>query len=443
MVTTDDPPKLSGAHCNKANIMKSSGRAKEAAVSYRKAVELDPNMQAAWFGLAHVLNEQDLFEEAVAAADKAIETAKKPHPPSHNERIFALLKLGRGSEALKDVDVLTGGTPMDQIDARARKLYSLVLSQAAVERTNAGKHAEAVKYHERAAAADPTFQNLFNHAISLIQNEKQDEALVVLKNAKAADGNNWKVHAAMGTIYMQKKDYANAADAFTAASKFPETKDDETVNFNLGVSLLNIGKEKEAREPLEKVTKANRENWTAQALLGSLYIGQENFKGAENVLQVASSLPGGAADASVWYNLGYAQLMNNKADGALASFKKALEVDPSSAQAKAAVEALTASPEEVKKSMQSGAIAEATREAAEQDAAARAAGAGAGSGSGSGDVNSVINDPLERTKILIAPQRPHYLRRKSMEGIIMGRVLELKGKFEQMSTKAQPEKPKA
>ena len=427
-------PELAGAHCNRANILKSSGQAKEAAVSYRAAVKCDPQLQAAWFGLAHVLNEQDLFAEALEAADKAIETAKKVHPPSHNERIFALLKLSRGSEALRDVDVLTTGTPVEQIDGRARKLYALVLSQAAIDLTMAGKHADALGYHERAANADPSYQNLFNFAISQIQNEKQQEAIATLKKARAADANNWKVHTALGTIYMQMQDYKSAVEAFQAAAKFPETREDETVNFNLGVALMNLGNEADAREPLERATRANRDNWTAQALLGAIYIGQNNYKAAETVLQVAVNVASGSADPSVWYNLGYAQLMNNKSDAALASFRRALELDPQSTQAKAAIEALTASPDQVKRSIESGTIAQMDRELAEgaADQPARRH-----------DVADVLDDPLERTKVLIAPQRPFYLRRKSMEGIVLGRVLELAKKFDIQAIKSStPSNPK-
>ena len=51
------------------------------------------------------------------------------------------------------------------------------------------------------------------------------------------------------------------------------------------------------------------------------------------------------------------------------------------------------------------------------------------------NLDAVIHDPAERAKLLIAPQRPHYLRRKSMEGIIVGRVFELKMMFEKMGVK--------
>lgn len=48
-------------------------------------------------------------------------------------------------------------------------------------------------------------------------------------------------------------------------------------------------------------------------------------------------------------------------------------------------------------------------------------------------LDSVMEDPTERAKILVAPQRPHYLRRKSMEGIVVGRVFELKAKFDALT----------
>jgi len=335
--------------------------------------------------------------------------------------VFSLLKLNRGLEAVKDIDIITGQTPMDKLDGKARKLYSIVYQTAAVEQTQSGKVVEALSLHEMAAKADPSFSNLFNNAISLMQNDRMDDALVLLKKAKAADSNNWKVHAAIGTICMQKQDFAGAADALQQAVKFNEVKDDETINFNLGVSLMNLGREKEAKEPLERVTKKNRDNWTAQALLGTIYIGEENFKMAENVLKVASGTAGGKEDASVLYNLGYAQLMNNRADEALGSFKLSAEKDPESNQAKAAVEALTANPEEVKASIKNGLLSKMEEPKANDG--------------GMQNLDSVINDPAERAKLLIGPQRPHYLRRKSMEGIIVGRVFELKNMFESMKVK--------
>jgi len=83
--------------------------------SYEEAVKLEPTMQTAWFGLSHVLNEQDLYEKALQAAAKSIELYKpKVHAPSHNERVFALLKLGRGADALPDIDALTSITPVEQ-----------------------------------------------------------------------------------------------------------------------------------------------------------------------------------------------------------------------------------------------------------------------------------------------------------------------------------------
>lgn len=413
-------PELTAAHFNKANVYKTSNQAKLAVDSYKTALKLDPSQQAGWYGLAHCSNEIDDHAGALEAADKSIALAGSgsPHEPSHNERVFSLLKLGRGAEAVQDIDILTKLTPVDKLDARAKKLYSIVLSTAAIERAAAGANDEALVFHARAANTDPTFANLFNHAVCLIQNEKPDDALKVLHLAKAKDANNWKVHAAIGTIAMQKRTYKEAADAFAQAVTFPEMKDDETVNFNLGVSYMNLGNQKSAQAPLERVTAVNRNNWTAQALLGTIYIDDDDYKRAENVLFVASNIAGGNQDASVFYNLGYAQLMLGKGDPALKSFQAALAIDPANAQAKAAIEALIASPEEVKKSMRDGLQAKLDeKERIKQADMAKW---------------ESITDPVERAKLMIAPQRPNYLRRKSMEGIEVGRVMEMRAKFEQL-----------
>lgn len=316
---------LAQAHLNRANIYKVTGRQKEACEGYKRAFELDNKLQTALFGLAHVYNELNDFEQALKYADDSIKMAgDKIHRPSHNERLFALIKLDRSSEAVKDVDLLTKDVKdWDKEPKSARKLYAMVLSQAAIEKTNDGDNADALPFHKKASEADPSFKNLFNYAISLIQNDKQDDALVTLEQAKKADPDgNWKTEAAIGTIQMQKQKYKEAAAAFIAASRYPDAKTDETVNFNAGVALMNIGKEAEAIEYLEAAVSANPENWTANALLGTIYIGLERYQEAQNALEIAVSLPGGKQDTSVNYNLGYARLMLDNSKYALESFKK-------------------------------------------------------------------------------------------------------------------------
>ncbi len=389
-------PELAAAHCNRANIYKSSNRANDAVTGYQEAVRLNPEMQTAWFGLSHVLNEVGEYAEALKAASKSIElSGSKVHIPSHNERLFALIKLDRSEEAIADVDILTREVPMDKSDPNARKLYAMVLSQRAIALTTSGDHKNALDMHQRAVDADASFKNLFNLAISQIQNEKQGDALKTLQRAKAIDASNWKLHAAIGTINMQQQNYEPAAEAFAAAAKFKEAENDETVNFNAGVAYMNLGKEDEAQKYLEKVTKVNRDNWTAQALLGTIYIGQEKYQLAQNVLEVAAQLSGGANDSSVLYNLGYAQLMLNNKDSALGSFKQALTIDPESSQAKSAVQALEDSPDQIKKALDN------LPKEQKLDANTMK------------EFEAVKDDPLARAKIIVAPQRPPYLRRVS------------------------------
>jgi len=53
------------------------------------------------------------------------------------------------------------------------------------------------------------------------------------------------------------------------------------------------------------------------------------------------------------------------------------------------------------------------------------------------EFDAVKDDPLARAKIIVAPQRPAYLRRKSMEGIVMGRVAELADMFSSKGVKGK------
>ena len=120
------------------------------------------------------------------------------------------------------------------------------------------------------------------------------------------------------------------------------------------------------------------------------------------------------------YNLGYAKLMLNKKDDALKMFQKAVEIDPESQQAKDAIDALTAPAHPVTTHTDGTNLSEAELR----------------------EIAKAGNDPAERAKVIIAPQRPGYLRRKSMESIVVGTVFELTKNFTKLNADLEEQRKK-
>lgn len=76
MADTDQPERRAAAVLAKSagNDLYSKGDFDGAEASYRKAVEIDPSLEAAWFNLGNVLqNHKDDVEGAEAAFRKAVE----------------------------------------------------------------------------------------------------------------------------------------------------------------------------------------------------------------------------------------------------------------------------------------------------------------------------------------------------------------------------------
>lgn len=426
-------PELASALVNAGNVYKNMGEMDKAEQAFRDAVDRDGTLLQAWSNLVHILNQTGKFTQAHETAAEAISAAGDQTVPSlHNERIFAFFNLNRPEDSVDDVEAILKATPMDSQPQQQRELYSLVLSQVGSRLLQQSKPEEALEYLERGAEGDSTNAgNLFPYGMCLVQLERDDEAVPILQKALDLDKANWRIAIALGTLQMRKQEWGEAAALFEQGMKAKEAAEDPYVNFNYAVCLMNLGRDADARQPLELVVSAEPENGVALALLGTLCINDEDYQGAIEVLERASGLqPEDTKDSSVNYNLGYARLMVDQPAAALEAFEAAAKIDPANAQISVAVDALK--PESLKKEKLS-------KEELEEAVNAQQL-----RSKDDGDKRSsrreIVQDamdartPLERAQALLQPQRPKYLRRKSMEGIQFGMVRALASAYEDITS---------
>mmetsp|Transcript_12945 Transcript_12945/g.25097 ORF Transcript_12945/g.25097 Transcript_12945/m.25097 type:complete len:519 (-) Transcript_12945:255-1811(-) len=447
----DLKPELTVAYSNLGNALKQLDRNTDAAAAYRKALDKDGKNTKIWTSYVHVLNAAGNFQDALQAAADGLKAIGSSHTPLHNERIFSFLNLGHVIDALPDVEAILKATPMETLPIEQRELYGMVLAQKGSQLMSDGKFKEAEKYLKRACDGDDAPQNLFPYGVCLIQVEKEDEAISVLKQAMEQDDKNWRIPVSLGTVYLRQKDFASAVEYLERSMELDDQpRNDPMVNFNYAVALMNLGRDAEAKAPLELVVSAEPENHVALGLLGTILIHERDFDQAAEVLERAAKLDPAQKDSSIHYNLGYARLMQDKPEEALRSFQRAQEINPSSEQAKAAVESLrTVVNEKVpertslrkslfrrsssrKSQSRSGASGEPSMDELLRVAQSRSASPYLSEDEMRKKAERA-KTPLERIQALLGPEKPEYLRRRSMEGIRAGYVVALAEVYDEMT----------
>jgi tetratricopeptide (TPR) repeat protein len=131
-------PREAALHNNLGNILAGTGNDAGAQAAYRKAIELKPDYAEAYFNLGVALRGLDRSEEALVAYRKALQL--RPDYPAAQVQIGAVLSdLGRSREALAPL--------------------------------------------EAAARANPSYDAHYYHGVALMDLERFDEAIAVLRNA--------------------------------------------------------------------------------------------------------------------------------------------------------------------------------------------------------------------------------------------------------------------
>jgi tetratricopeptide (TPR) repeat protein len=118
--------RLARTHNDAANVRLELGRAHEAVIDYRRAIELSPNFAEAWTNLAAALLASGCFEESAEAAQRAVKLA--PNISSAWLTLGnALSEQGRWLESRQAFDALLSQEPLSREARYNRSLARLAL----------------------------------------------------------------------------------------------------------------------------------------------------------------------------------------------------------------------------------------------------------------------------------------------------------------------------
>ncbi|PYR90563.1 MAG: hypothetical protein DMF84_20200 [Acidobacteria bacterium] len=345
-----------------------ASRAKQA---YARAVELDANgnnaaaLSLLWeaAGLApHDADIQNQLGEAlerIGALDAAVDafraaTAERPSfRKASNNLILALVKAGKGPEAVERARAIVNGSP-DDPDAhftlglaeseqdyteairsfrRALELaprHALARYNLALVLNRADRQAEAADELDRAIGIDPRPEMHYQLGVIYWHQGDLDRAIRALRAAIAAEPRYAEAHNTLGALLKARRDWKGAADALRRAIALQP--DLAAAHYTLAQVLELSGDAGGAREHFTEAERLRAEAalvqeagvWTSVGTQkldrGDLVAAVDCFRRATTIFE---------AYAPAHYQLGRALQRLGQADAARRSFARAQQLNPS------------------------------------------------------------------------------------------------------------------
>lgn len=261
--------------------MNAMNRPKEAAESYRKALQIDPKhpgaryaLGLASFGLGDLKEARSNLEEASVLAPE------NPLPHQALGNLFALQKdygsaLGEYARALKakpdfipaylsrgDIFLMQGDDKkaIEEYERSLKKEPKLAVSQLKIgmvhEKFN--RYNQAKQAYDNAIKIDPKFAPAYNNLAWMAAERKENlkAALVWAKKAVELAPDVAEFQDTLGWVYRARGELANAVSALEKASRAIPPKAE--IFYHLGIAYSEQGNAAASRPALEKALELNK-----------------------------------------------------------------------------------------------------------------------------------------------------------------------------------------
>ncbi len=278
-------PASPGCYVNLGIALRGQGHIDEAIACYRRALELDPNYNAALVGLGHALVDGGQIEPAIASLRKAVELTPKD--------AWALSGLGA-------------------ILCDHKRDYDGALE---CFRTAALLEPEVAGHH-------------YNLGNALFGKRRLGEAIACYRRATELDPNLAPAHTKLGAALRAEGRTAEAIASFRKAALL-DPKSAEA-HYTLGNALRDNGQIDEAVASFRSAIECDPKHAQSHVNLGALLCDfKRDYAGAIASFRTGIALEPKLVVAHV--NLGHALKADGHIDDAIAGYRKAIELDPTSA----------------------------------------------------------------------------------------------------------------
>lgn len=249
-----DETKKARVYSGRGSSYAAMGRLNEASDDLNRAIKIAPEIPIIYWNLASVYERQGKWEDAIAAADKAIAHTKPPTAHSYYFNANLFLRRARLTE-----------------------------SDADYEKT--------IQLANHAISMNPSYASAYFLLASLYKQykggAKADEAIVNYELAARYDPNNPLIYFGLGDLYLGIKNNDNAA--IQNLTKAVTLKPDfAPAYYELGLAYSNKSNYAEAVKQFQNAIKHDSKYLNAYLELGALYRQQKNYEEASKWLLKAT-----------------------------------------------------------------------------------------------------------------------------------------------------------
>tara|TARA_B100000579_G_C22833732_1_gene857424 strand:- start:325 stop:2457 length:2133 start_codon:yes stop_codon:yes gene_type:complete len=238
-------PNFAIAHNNLGIILKDLGKSQEAEISYRKAIELNPNFVEAHSNLGNILKNLGKLKEAEVSYRKALEL--KPDFADANSNLGGILS---------DIGKLKEAEKYCQKAIQIKPDHAMAHYNTGNIFKKFDKLEEAEKYYQKAIQIKPNHANahinlgnIYRNNGSLKKAEKYYQKAIQIKP------NHADAHINLGIVF---KELGKLKEGELSIRKAIQIKPDYAdAHLNLGIVLKDLGKLKEGELSIRKAIQIN------------------------------------------------------------------------------------------------------------------------------------------------------------------------------------------
>lgn len=286
------------------------GNASDAEALFRQATSAAPQLPDAFLGLGMSELRQGKTDDAERALSKAVEL--KPDMPG------AHMFLGIAEFQMNKLDAATASLKQELVEQPEN---AEALTWLGIVELGAGHPDQAIEPLDRAAQLSPRDPNVLDYrgrAHSLVAQQSY-RALTAL------DPDSWRVHRALGEVYSESRDWANAiAEYQKALDRQPNNSD---LYEALGDGYQHLNRFKDATDAYETELKLSPHNPIALYNLGKIQVERGDPQRGVTLLRQAAEASAPSAPISCYLGRGLAD--TGHPEEAVIWLEKSLEQEPS------------------------------------------------------------------------------------------------------------------
>ena len=304
---------------NRGAACKGLGKLDDAIKNYERALELEPENAAFVYNLAITLALAGKQEQAIQAYGRALELK-----PLYREALINLGNLLAETDQLEEAISICRQV-VEQAPQQHLSHFNLANTLAKAEDPEAED-----EYQAALKLAPGHLDTLKNYAVFLSAQNRNEQAIEVLREAAALQPDSWEILNNLGILFAEEENFEKALSCLREAQRLtPENVD---IQFHIGKALEESRQIHEAMVTYREVLNRHPNHPGAAFHLGSLVASVGDFDYAYDIFQ--SLYQSDPTNTASLFGMGSVRMRQNKIGSAVGYFESLVTLEPEHLQSR-------------------------------------------------------------------------------------------------------------